>query len=330
MSGSNRLHDLAVRGWLIAALCCLALPSLGKADNSQGTDPNAKTSSQEGQFSTPAPIITPWDESAATRKYETLCESPKSRDERDLCQQWRMAEAAAKQLKWLKRQFLATCAEIIALVLTLAATAWAAWAAGKAARAAQDSVRWMVLAERPRLAVERLIPVGFSNARNAPADDQPLFVSIRIAVKNVGRSTGILKSADFDHGGNMSPEPPPMDAIAEWAGMMDIAEGELYEFPAQIYDFRMPFGDVEPVFNGQKPLWVFGCIRYMSIHGTSWRHGFAFQYSPFDPNGSEEGAFFQGDPGSYWYDIEEKPEEKGWPNRLWHALSHRARSTFRL
>jgi hypothetical protein len=140
MSGSNRLHHIAVRGWLIAAFCYTAGPALAQIDDYHYGYPTQNAASEETNTRSGSsfPIAQSQDENSG--QTQSLCEAPKGSKESDLCQQWRMAEAAEKQLIFVGRQLNATYAEIVALVLTLVATAGAAIAAVIAARAANASV----------------------------------------------------------------------------------------------------------------------------------------------------------------------------------------------
>ena len=141
MSGGNQLFN-ALRGCLIAAICLWAIPTLG-----QTQEPKAKTETPtpEAQQAKPAkspPAPPPKQErKQPTPKKQALCDEAKAGPESDLCQQWRMAQAAEKQVHWTRRLYFLTFWEIGALVLTLLATAAAAIAAVIAARAARDAVK---------------------------------------------------------------------------------------------------------------------------------------------------------------------------------------------
>jgi hypothetical protein len=65
--------------------------------------------------------------------YRAICEQPKDKDQADLCQQWRVAEAADTQA-------LLNALGLLLLAGTLVFTGWAAVAAARAAKAAQSSV----------------------------------------------------------------------------------------------------------------------------------------------------------------------------------------------
>ena len=125
-------------GWLIASICLWAIPALGQTQEPKA---KAETAAPEAQQADPAkPPPTP-KQKQPTPKKQALCDEAKAGPESDLCQQWRMAQAAEKQVHWTRRLYFLTFWEIGALVLTLLATAAAAIAAVIAARAARDAVK---------------------------------------------------------------------------------------------------------------------------------------------------------------------------------------------
>jgi hypothetical protein len=73
-------------------------------------------------------------------EYEASCAAPKDREEADLCQQWRSAQAAEEIVAVTDSQFWWNIAQVIATVVAAAATAYAAWAAAKAATSADASI----------------------------------------------------------------------------------------------------------------------------------------------------------------------------------------------
>lgn len=70
----------------------------------------------------------------------TNCQSPKTTEEADLCQQWRMAEATEKGVALAFSQYRWNIAQSIGTIIAAIATAMAAWAAVRAANAARDTV----------------------------------------------------------------------------------------------------------------------------------------------------------------------------------------------
>ena len=77
--------------------------------------------------------------------YQYDCNSPKNRDDADLCEQRRMAQAAEdlvtltrKQIDLARRQIYLTIGEIVLLIFAVGAACWAAVAATRAVGVARD------------------------------------------------------------------------------------------------------------------------------------------------------------------------------------------------
>lgn len=139
MPFSDRLHHIAVRGCLALALCAL-LSGHGSAQEN-ATSPPKQT--QEQQPDTPRLPGIPADQPEAQpdpEYYKASCDKPKSREDADLCEQRRMAQAAEAAVWWAAFQTKLGIAGFIAVVLSLIFTGWAAWAASVAAKAAMAAV----------------------------------------------------------------------------------------------------------------------------------------------------------------------------------------------
>ena len=156
MPSSNRLYRLAVGGCLAAALALGTIPALGQIQNSGNENtknpPNAEQTNSSTFFTTPPPIhvtvTLPQKEDQTPRTYEELCQAPKTNDDADVCQQWRMANAAEKQIYWLKKQYDLTKLEIGLLIGSILVTLAASCAALIAAYAAQKSAKVIPVLER--------------------------------------------------------------------------------------------------------------------------------------------------------------------------------------
>ena len=139
MFSGDWLHYAAVRGWLIAAILCLFVSvALGQTEQPKGARKGDQSAPKHTQ-SVKSPSATPKQEQASTNQ-QSFCDEAKSGPENVLCQQWRMANAAEKQIGWLSKQYEATLYEISALVAAVLFTAWAAIAATMAARAADRAI----------------------------------------------------------------------------------------------------------------------------------------------------------------------------------------------
>ncbi|MGR3715176.1 MAG: hypothetical protein ACU0B1_00345 [Thermohalobaculum sp.] len=72
--------------------------------------------------------------------YQTPCDAPKTDDDADLCQQWRMAEAAEETADWAFGQIIATGVEAVLLAFAIGVAFWAGSWARRAAIAGQKMV----------------------------------------------------------------------------------------------------------------------------------------------------------------------------------------------
>lgn len=323
MSQGNRLHHLALRRCLIAAFVLVSAVALAQEPQSptESAESSSDTARQESQPKPPSPAPEPQVPAPVNQEADHGTEYY-SRE--DLDAQRRMAVAAEELVDLTGQQIIVIAVEATLLAITIFFTAWAAIAASRAAKAAQDAVYWNIRAERPRLILKTIMPEGFENARNAPADDVPLIVAARATVENTGTRTAIILYAQMTHSWGLPPVPPePEDGNKDWIGNTNVPAGESYEFPGQLVAFQLQFDDSQLVFDYQKELFLYGFVRYADVHGTTWRAGFAFEYHPLDiTKGSAEGMFFNCGPTSYWYDIEEKREQsrkRRWP---WQKASH--------
>ncbi|MEE8177628.1 MAG: hypothetical protein V3T65_06510 [Acidobacteriota bacterium] len=76
----------------------------------------------------------------AAAQQKALCDSPQSREKNDLCQQWRMAEAAEEMADWTLGQILATGVEAVLLAIAIGVAWWAGSWAKRAAIAGNETV----------------------------------------------------------------------------------------------------------------------------------------------------------------------------------------------
>ena len=125
--------------WLIAAfLIFAATPGLSQSNEPVG-ECTGTCAYQKNKAAEDAAI---WEKHQKNKAadYRKICNESHDREYADLCQQWRMAEFAKRQVKWVRNQFWATVVEGILLLVTVIFTGIAAIAATKAANAANASV----------------------------------------------------------------------------------------------------------------------------------------------------------------------------------------------
>lgn len=131
MPRGYRLPIIAVAGWL-------ALTGWAEGHGG-GKGAYYKQQAAAAQGTEPAQSSTPFNNPPDAVSVQPPCENPITQNQRDLCQQWRMAEAADQlvNVSWL--QVALTAASLVGLGLTIWFTYKAADAAGTAASAAVDS-----------------------------------------------------------------------------------------------------------------------------------------------------------------------------------------------
>ena len=139
MSTSHRLPYITLRGCLIGVIFWTSA-ALGQTGDPSDTPQDPKPAAQQTK-PIEQPSLAPVEQDTRSREHKSLCDSPKNAEEADLCQQWRMAEAAEKQAKWTQRQFWITVAEVAGLLLTVGFVAWTASVAVRSAKAAEAAVK---------------------------------------------------------------------------------------------------------------------------------------------------------------------------------------------
>lgn len=169
MFGGNWRTHLAIGGIIAAFVAVMAL--IQASYDQEPEHKNGRATQNQPQFADPASGSDP-------DQYVRLCDQANTPEEHDLCQQWRMAEAANNQLKWAERQFFATALEIAALVATVVFTGMAALAASKAAGATRASIELTKNQMRARVGVDNASVQGLSSTR-------PI---IKIVLKNYGQT----------------------------------------------------------------------------------------------------------------------------------------------
>ena len=142
MPRSSWVSDFAViRVAVGAAVIAIAIAVLVTAPHLLG-GPSGEEPNQKGhRYAVKehwGPYFSPRDPYAPYQN--TNCQSPKDREEADLCQQWRVAEATEKAVALTDSQYWWNVAQAVSTVLAAFATILAAWAAVSAARAARDSI----------------------------------------------------------------------------------------------------------------------------------------------------------------------------------------------
>ena len=165
MPNRHRLSYTALGGFLAVFLgvgIALGLsPNQGDIKGKEPPPPTEQKQEAPSAPSVPPAVVT---ETTPRSVYRPDCDSPKSRDEADLCEQRRMADAAYETVEWVEWQYWATIGEIVALVVTIVVAAAAVAAAFRANRISKDSaerqLRAYVQVEDIQLELLPAVPVG--------------------------------------------------------------------------------------------------------------------------------------------------------------------------
>lgn len=140
MPRRNRLPYAALRGCLIGAFFWSSTV-LGQTGNPKSKIPDNQPAAEQAAPVKPAEAAAGLKKPDTPEQAKNLCDKPQTPEERDLCQQWRMAEAAEKQAKWTRRQVWITVAEVLGLLAVVVLTVVTARAANRSAKAAEAVVK---------------------------------------------------------------------------------------------------------------------------------------------------------------------------------------------
>jgi hypothetical protein len=259
MSKSNWRHHLALGGLLVVG-CLIAPAALGQPQEqvSAGNTEQAGPKENEPKFPTFGER-----EYGRARTYRTICKAPYNREYADLCQQWRVAEAAEKQVIaiWISNG---------ALIFTLILTAVATWAASRAARAAEKAVEVTEGTAKQELRAyvdikggvirlpldhsEMMVRVDFSNYGQTPA------TNIRFWAR-----AALLEPHEFQDR-EVPTAPDTKDVILSPTNLAFVNR-----------KIALAPGDVEAFQAGRKKPYVWGLVEYTDIFGRP--HSFEFKAS---------------------------------------------------
>ena len=131
------------------------------------------------------------------KNYRDPCRDPQTDDESDLCQQWRMAEAAEETTDWTFGQILVTGVEAVLLAIAIGIASWAGYWARRAAVATAETV----MVTRDNAKIELRAYIGISRIDTITATDiwdpsktrKVLGYTIRPQISN----SGVTPAVDF-------------------------------------------------------------------------------------------------------------------------------------
>lgn len=143
MSRSNWLYYLAFGLSLALTFSASAQDGKNGEQHPGQRQAEAKQTPADPPAAPAAPAVTA-DKPQPQRNPETYgdpCKNPKYGSESDLCQQWRMAEAAEETADWTYGQMLATGIEAILLAIAIGVASWAGFWAKRAAIATAETAQ---------------------------------------------------------------------------------------------------------------------------------------------------------------------------------------------
>ncbi|MFM9860600.1 hypothetical protein RUR49_19245 [Pseudoxanthobacter sp. M-2] len=244
--------------------------------------------------------------------YEKACSDPSSREEADLCQQWRNAEAASQLVEQAHLQIRLSLLEGALLVLTVFFTGWAAVAASRAAKSAQSAVNVAITATRLQRTTDRpyLVPTGAYPEIISSGSPQHE-IALRMNILNVGRGPAIFTGFGVTS-----------EIGASATGTCPLRSGEMkgrwFIREDSTRTFSVPFAYV--LFSGEQydrlmqnkvNLYFYGYLRYVDMFKVARRTSFCLEFVPKQKDLLTAGVFVQSGDSNLWYDEEESEEYGG-------------------
>lgn len=305
MLDRNWLHDtpagrvaFCVAFAVIAAAVLMAIPHLLVASSE---DPAGQAAHKETGDHHWAPFVSEHGKQSR-RTFIANCTSPLDREEADLCQQWRTAEATEEASALADRQFYWNVAQAVGTLLATIFTALAALAAAAAVQTSRRTIEHMedtskrelrayvglekidfeILSKRngyvpiaigaPSILFKDFISVTIKNFGATPAYD--------VVVLCGGLSTAFLGRAPVGHNFDR--------AIHENRAPGNFLTRMLLS-PAQPEVIKCPLYNALPFWQSQqreRSMFVYGRIYYRDAYGNPWSTKFCFVWEPWHPGGA--------------------------------------------
>ena len=272
MPQSNRRHQFAIRGCLTAFLF-VASPVGAQQDEGVGAAANRQTTSDKEKPERASRYFAERN-IVDSHTYRAVCEQPKDVEHADLCQQWRMAEAADAQL-WLNALGLAF------ISATLVFNAWSARAAARSARAAERALTDL---ERPHVYFEIRKP-GFGLAPGIYGGITAGFAEhLEFCCVNFGRTPAEIWEVNYDIRvvpRDQWPEPlvaDPRAARERPPGVVSVPDAPFCE-SVNLRQY-ISFEQLQMVGTREVNLFFIGYVRYLDIFGRRHVTGCCAIYDP--------------------------------------------------
>jgi hypothetical protein len=266
MSFGDWLQNVAVRGCLTLAMC-LPLSGHGSAQSNNAGPPQQAQQQQPSAQPSPSPVAEQAKTESDTGYYKASCDHPKSREDDDLCQQRRMAQAAEDAVWWAALQTKLGIAGFFAVIASLFFTGWAAVAAASAAKSAEKAI---VVENRPWIKFEPKI------AGDLNFNEHGGYIKFEVVFQNVGGGPAQLIGVDTGEIDFFADDPTVelKNWISKYASALQPVDTEaITVFPRETYHHEVNariskemIEKVEPFDDGSKavsPIVIFG-IFYKS------------------------------------------------------------------
>lgn len=258
MSGWYRLRKLIVRGFLIGCLIGVGLAFSQEDCRASDGQPKRQISYEVANNHVRTPTYS--GGFLSNLKSKDPCESAQDREDRDLCQQWRMAQAAESQADWTKAQFWITFAEVIGLVLVVTYTAKTARDAGRSAAAAEATVKVsQETAERQLRAYIHCEMMKFMYF----GDQIP---KVHFTIKNYGQtpayglqSTFVMK---YTEASQEMDTPSFDDPHIKWESLGDVAPGAFIGSLIEVNQPSLTSAQRQNLIQGRAAFYIAGMVIY--------------------------------------------------------------------
>ena len=334
MSRRYRLSNAAARGLLILALSGFGIPSAAQSPSPPSGAPVAQEATQDQQRpqagqsdTTPFFVKVVPEEQPKSGDPENPCEKPPDREWSDLCQQWRMANAAKEQVEYLRRQTVAAEAqagfaadqnklvadqnrllaeqnrlvsfqnsvligEAILLFLAFGASAGAVWFTAKQTR---ELKREFEATHRPKIRIKHVWLVGDIWDGTT--------VKIDLVITNVGLSdatfnVGTLRSVIQPYGHHLPQEPDLKKPDPYVIKNPVIGPGMTHYLPRYELHDGLSATQIDEIKRQVSQFYVIGTVQYLDAEKRVRNTAFCrvLKYSP------QEGAhLFTHDDANYEY-----------------------------
>ena len=279
MLGRNWLHNLALRGCLIAAaLCCAS--ALNAQENTQQQDKATPTQETQNSAAQPlaviisGPVSLEREKPVETNWNEPKCGAAQSHDEADLCEQRKMAEAAHDTVWWTRAGVLIGAIGTVFLIWNLHYVRRSADAASEANRVARES---QISEHRAWIFVKLSISGDLTYSRSGGFS-----VEVKAEISNIGQTpalyvhTAMDVCLSFEKSLGILKEFCAKNRTTDLYASRALLTGDSYVLP---WNISMEESDIETGRLGDNltPI-IYGCVTYQlvqdeSLHQTAFAYG---------------------------------------------------------